>query len=441
MTLRRLLAFWAPLEATWLMMALEGPFLAALIARLEAPKLNLAAYGVALSLAMLVEAPVIMLMSAGTALAADAASYRKLRSFTVVLDGLVTVLMVVALIPTVFHQLSRAMDLPAEIAAHTWTALLLFLPWPAAIGYRRLYQGILIRSGSTRQVAAGTVIRLSTMAGVGAALAWSSSLDGAAVGAASLSAGVVLEAIASRWMARRAVARLLRTQVIEVLGYGDILRFYYPLALTSLLNMGIQPIVTFFLVRGRFPIESLAVLPVVNSLVFLFRTLGLAGQETTIAVLSRRPSDYRIAGRFMRWLAAFASGTLALIALTPVAPLWFQRISGLAPPLAAFATSPSAILSVMPALTAWMCWQRGVLVVGKSTRAVTFSTILEVGGVVLAMMVGNAAGATGIVAAAWALVIGRVAGNVSLVPAVASTAARMLGAGGAPVRSAGSTPA
>ncbi len=38
--------FWLPLAATWIMMAAEGPFLAAVIARLPDPTFNLAAYGV-----------------------------------------------------------------------------------------------------------------------------------------------------------------------------------------------------------------------------------------------------------------------------------------------------------------------------------------------------------------------------------------------------------
>ena len=51
------------MAATWLMMSVEGPFLAAVIARLPLPKFNLAAYGVAFSFALIVEAPIIMLMS------------------------------------------------------------------------------------------------------------------------------------------------------------------------------------------------------------------------------------------------------------------------------------------------------------------------------------------------------------------------------------------
>ena len=63
--------FWSPLAATWVMMALEGPFLAAAIARLPDPKLNLAAHGVAFAIAIVIEAPVMMMMSTSTALARD----------------------------------------------------------------------------------------------------------------------------------------------------------------------------------------------------------------------------------------------------------------------------------------------------------------------------------------------------------------------------------
>ena len=71
--------FWVPLSATWLMMALEGPFLTALIARCVDPKFNLAAHGVAFAFAILVEAPVIMMLGASTALVDGRVSFLRLR--------------------------------------------------------------------------------------------------------------------------------------------------------------------------------------------------------------------------------------------------------------------------------------------------------------------------------------------------------------------------
>ena len=83
--------FWMPLAATWLMMSVEGPYLSALIARLAEPKFNLAAYGIAFSLALIVEAPVIMMMSASTALVKNNQSFRQLRKFNYGLMFLLTI--------------------------------------------------------------------------------------------------------------------------------------------------------------------------------------------------------------------------------------------------------------------------------------------------------------------------------------------------------------
>ena len=141
LSLHRVFRFWVPLAAAWLMMAVEGPFLAAVIARLMEPTYNLAAYGVAYSLALVMEAPVIMFMSASTALARNRLSYIRLRTFTHALNAGVTLAMAFALLPPAFDLLAaRLIGLPPEVASRTHTALLILLPWPAASGWRRRYQ-------------------------------------------------------------------------------------------------------------------------------------------------------------------------------------------------------------------------------------------------------------------------------------------------------------
>ena len=183
--------FWLPLAATWLMMAVEGPFLAAVIARLPDPKFNLAAYGVAFAFAILIEAPVIMIMSASTALVENGPSFKKLRNFTYTLNVGITMVMILVLIPPVFRFIAQGLiGLPDEVARLTYGALVILLPWPAAIGYRRFFQGLLIRSGMTRLVAYGTVVRLSAMLSTALLLNAFTSISGAYLGAAALTAGV-----------------------------------------------------------------------------------------------------------------------------------------------------------------------------------------------------------------------------------------------------------
>jgi len=405
------------------MMGLEGPFLAAVIARLPEPKFNLAAYGVAFAFAILVEAPIIMIMSASTALVEDADGYRKLRNFTYTLNAIITGVMLVVLTPPTFTFIMQDLiGLPDPVARLTHVALLVLLPWPAAIGYRRFFQGLLIRAGLTRLVALGTVIRLSSMAATALVLYGGFSLPGAYVGAAALSVGVCAEALAARLMARGRVRQLLGAPVAEtgtgdLLDYRRIVQFYYPLALTSVLALAVHPMLTFFMGQARFPVESLAVLPVVNSLSFIFRAMGLSYQEVAIALLGKRFEHVDELGRFAIGLALAASLGLALIGFTPLARLWYETISGLSAELTAFAVTPTRILAPIPAFAVLLSFQRAVLVQGRLTRPITAATVIEVGGIVLALLALtqglNMVGAT---AAAVAFVLGRLGGNIYLVP-------------------------
>ena len=417
----RILRFWVPLAGTWLMMACEGPLLTAVIARLADPKPNLAAYGVALAVAMLVEAPVIMLLSASTALVHDLGSFRRLRRFTHGLNVLITALMAVLLVPSLYSVVAGSLlGLPEAVARRTYLALLLLLPWPGAIGYRRFYQGLLIRRGLTRRVAYGTVVRLSTMASTALiATAWGR-LDGAAVGGLALSVGVVAEAVAARLMSWAVVADLVAagerpTADDPTRSLGPLATFYWPLATTSFLGLGIQPLVTFFVGHSRAPIESLAVLPVVNALVFIPRSLALAYQEVGIALMGERGKWYPSLRRFATTLALALGGGLILVAWTPLAGLWFGMVSGLTPELSRFALLPTRILCLFPALTVIQSLQRAVMVCARRTAPVTWATALEVLMVVAVLAVAiTHFHAVGAVAAATALLLGRLAANLSL---------------------------
>ncbi|MCH7564052.1 MAG: hypothetical protein IH968_09525 [Gemmatimonadetes bacterium] len=419
---RYIFFFWLPLAATWAMMALEGPFLAALIARLADPKFNLAAYGVAFALAILIEAPVIMIMSAATALVEDGNSYRKLRNFTYGLSALATGLLLLVLVPPVYRVLtSTVMGLPSEVSELMYGALWFFLPWPGAIGYRRFLQGVLIRSGRTRLVAYGTVIRVLVMAITAIVLYIAFSIPGVWVAAAALGAGVTAEAVAARRMAATTIRALLvqpetNSTGREPLGYRRIAHFYYPLALTSLIGLAAHPMLAFFMSRGLAPIESLAVFPVVHALSFMFRALGLSFQEAAIALLGNDHEHIGELGRFGLWLGLASSAGLGAVAFTPLAGVWFESISGLTPELAAFAVIPTMILVPLPALSVLLSFQRAVLVKGHTTRPITVATTIEVIGIALLFVVlGWGVGLVGVTAAFLAFLGGRVAGNVYLI--------------------------
>jgi Na+-driven multidrug efflux pump len=420
LTYKKIFYFWLPLAATWLMMSVEGPYLAALIARSPQPKFNLAAYGVAYSLALIIEAPIIMIMSASVALVRDEHSFKKLRNYTYSANGLLTLLMLILVIPNVFYFITEDLiGLPAEVSKLTHIATIILIPWPAAIGYRRFYQGLLIKNNLTRRVAYGTITRLSAMSLSALVLYIWGGFDGVVIGATSLSTGVTMEAAASRFMVNGVLKKikLTGTPTQQSLTYKEISKFYYPLALTSLIGLGVQPLVTFFVGQSKMALESLAVLPVVTSFVFIFRAFGLSYQEVIIALVGEKKEGLNLLLKFALILAGILISLLGLFAFTPLADFWFRTVSGLSISLTDFARLPLMIMFFFPALTVLISIQRGVLVNAKNTKPITLGTVIEFLTIVLSLLIFvNYLNLVGAVAATIAFVAGRLASNIYLTP-------------------------
>jgi O-antigen/teichoic acid export membrane protein len=229
-----------------------------------------------------------------------------------------------------------------------------------------------------------------------------------------------MEALASRFMARKLVRDLLNEPeknagAKSTMSYRSLAGFYFPLALTSVLALAIYPLISFFMGKSRLPIESLALLPVINALTFIFRSAGLSFQEAAIALLGQGDNSYRKLRSFALLLGIAASLLLGLISFTPAAFLWFHHISGLTLELTKLAILPIRIMSILPALEVLLAFQRSLLVKGKNTRPITMATAIEVtviAGVLLLAI--SWIHMIGIMAAALAAVSGRLCANVYL---------------------------
>ncbi len=410
-TLKSIYRLWWPLAVTWLMMAVEGPFLAAVIARMGESAVNLAAYGVAYAFGLITEAPVIMLLSASTRLARVRSDYLRLRTFSIVMCSAVTLMLLFLLLPPVFVPLtSHLLGLSADVASHVREAMWLLLPWPAAIGMRRFYQGVLIAHHQPGRVAVGTTTRLLGMT-LAAGLLWSfSGLAGASLGACALSAGVVAEALTTRWLARQAIRLSLRSTdgTVAMRSYAALGRFYLPLAMTPLIGLSVHPVVTFFLGHASRPLESLAIMPVLYALTFVFRALGLSFPEVAIATLQDGVQNRIVVRRFALYLSLALGGGLSLIAFTPLNVFWYATVSGLPSELVALAIMPLQIMALFPALTVAIGYQRALLINAGMTLPVTAATAIEACGIftILALLV-LYSGLPGVTAAAIAYLLGR----------------------------------
>jgi hypothetical protein len=375
--MRRIVQTWWPLAASWLLMAVELPAVSAVVARLANPEINLAAYGgVVFSVSLIIESPIIMLLSASTALSKDWDSYLKLRRFMMRTGALLTLLHVlITFTPLYYVVVVGLIGAPTEIIEPSRIGLMIMTPWTWAIGYRRFNQGVLIRFGHSRSVGFGTLVRLSTdglVLGIGYLIG---NIPGTVVASSAVASGVVSEAIYAGLRVRPVLCNQLRQAppIKQPLTFRTFLDFYTPLALTSLLYLLVQPIGSAALSRMPDALESLAVWPVVSGLIFMLRSLGFAYNEVVVAMLD----EPRMVSSLRRFAALLTTSTTALlltIAATPLAGFWFQRVSALAPPLAMLAHWGLWIALPIPGLTVLQNWYQGTLVHSRHTRDIAGAT-------------------------------------------------------------------
>jgi hypothetical protein len=373
-----ILKVWWPLAASWLLMALEVPAVSAVIARLAAPEVNLAAFGgLVFPLAILVEAPVLMLLGTSTALSRDHASYRRLRAFTSALGAVLTLIhILVVFTPLYFLVAERVMHAPPETVAPARPALMVMVPYAWAVGYRRLSQGLLIRAERSLTVGIGTAVRLLTDVSLLAAGLIAGSVSGAVVAATALIGGVLAEALYAGVCARPCRARLRCLPASSPpLTLSALLRFFLPLALTSLLSLGANSVISAGMGRMPMPLESLAAWPVVTGIMFCVRSLGVSYNEVVVA-LAERAGAYVPLRRFTLGLALFTTLGLVVFVLPPARVLWFEGLSGLSPQLAALAQTSIWLALPLPALAAFFSWFQGLVLHSRHTRCVTEAMIV-----------------------------------------------------------------
>ncbi|HLE51265.1 MAG TPA: hypothetical protein VI755_04350 [Anaerolineales bacterium] len=376
--LARILRTWWPLAVSWLLMGAELPALSAVVARLPNPEINLAAYGgIVFPLALIIESPIIMLLAASTALSKDPDSYQKIRRFMMVSGAILTALhILVAFTPLYTFIVERVLGAPPEIVAPGRIGLMIMTPWTWSIAYRRFNQGVLIRFDHSKAVGLGTAVRLSADLIVLLAGYAIGNIPGIIVATSAVAAGVISEAIYAGIVVRPVLRDELRLAppVEKILTRRSFLDFYFPLVMTSLLTLLVQPIGSAALSRMPQALSSLAVWPVVSGIIFMLRSLGVAYNEVVVALLDEPRSTHSLR-RFTGFLTVGTTLVLLVFAATPLSHLWFEGLSGLNPQLAALAVVGVWVSLPMPGLSVLQSWYQGIILHDRRTRGITEAVV------------------------------------------------------------------
>jgi hypothetical protein len=405
-----LLALWRqflPLSVSDVTMAGSEPLVATTLAHLPDARTHLAGLGVAKAIAIFLESPIIMVLHASNALAGSGPARLALRRLVVGLSTALTAALALLALPPVFHCLAAGlMGVTASVEAAAHAALCLLLAWPAAIGWRRYVQGLLIAGGHGGVVGRAGLGRITVVA-LGLLLGFHAGWPGASVGASALVAGVTAEALfvtVGAW--RRGVLEPPRAEPDPALprDLPAVWRYYRPLASSMLVVWGGRAAMVAIVARAGDAPVALAAWPAAWSLVTVIANATRMVQQLTIRYEATTPRSRLLA--FAASVGALCSVLVLLLAATPAG------LAGLAAFLAHDATLVAAArptvlaCAVIPLLVALQNACQGLLIARGATWAVSRGAWVGVGTGLACAAAAVAGGAPGAAAAAVAMSVG-----------------------------------
>lgn len=363
-------------------MTAEGPIISTAINRLPNEVTMMAAYGIVVSLSVLIESPIINLLATSTALVKDRASYLLVQTFTIHWMILLTIISILVAFTPLFDLIVvDLLDTPTEVARWVLPGMKIMIFWSAAIAWRRFLQGVMIHFGQTRKVAWGTGIRLVATTGTAVSLAVFTDFPGVIIGATALMAGVMAEAtyatIAIRPILKQELAPDQPAAAGDPLTYSALFWFHLPLAATSVLLLLVQPMVTSSLARLPNPVISLAAWPILFQITLMARASALALPEVVIA-LNDKPDSFAPVRRFSFNLTWIITAIMLIFIITPLASFYIFVIQDMTSIVGGLVRSGVVYFLFFPALATIISWLRGLLINKRITKAVNMGMVINV---------------------------------------------------------------
>jgi hypothetical protein len=394
-----------PLSLSDVTMACGDPMMTTTLAYLPDAQVNLAAVGIAKSLAIFFESPIIMILHAANALAGSQDSRKALWRFTLFVGAGLTCLLSLLGLPMIFNFVGVSLlGIPSAMLATVSQVLLLIGGWPFAIAWRRYFQGLLIYHGQSRAVAKASIFRLFTLALVLTG-GFFLPISGGILAGFALISGVIVEAIAVTIFARLSGATIppeIVTQPNLPRNLAQVWKFYLPLANSMMVVWGGRAILISILARAEDATIAIAAWSAAWGLVLVIANSTRMVQQ--IVIKYRQRLRYRQLLNFAISVGAACSSLLLLLSVTPIGDRIVQSFIGNDLTLANSIKPVLLICTIVPLLVALQNAIQGFLVSENRTGQVNISTWLGTGTLLIIATFAINKGMNGAMAAAIAMI-------------------------------------
>lgn len=378
-TIKQLWKEFIPLSLSDMMMAFSDPLMTTTLAHLPAARVNIASLGIVKSLIVFFESPIIMILHASTALSGERQSRKYLARFTVLACILLSLCLLVLGIPLIFSWFgAQVLGLDSKTLEVAGRMLVLMFLWPAVIGWRRFFQGILIQAGKSKSLASASMARISYVLvslGLGFYLSW----EAVTIIGVSLLGSIMVEALIVTYAA-------YSTKAITVHGMArdkqdaapkslkQVFRYYLPLANSMLVVWGGRFLLIAIIARAVDGSIALAVWPASWGVVLLVANATRMVQQVIIKNRSQ------VADGILVWFSlsvgALFSMLLLLIPTSPWGSILLKGFLGNDAALLAGVSPVLVICAIVPFLIALQNALQGFLMSEAKTGSINSATWL-----------------------------------------------------------------
>lgn len=309
-------------------------------------------------------------------------------------------------LPPVFDVVgTRLLAIEGEVLRRSRGVLLWLVLWPAAIGWRRFFQGLLIRHGHGVDVGKAGILRVAIVVAILAAGSFKG-VPGFVLAGVALIGGVLAEAagvtavVFWRGLDRAPDLAACRDLPSDLRGVWG---FYWPLANSMVVAWGGRALLTAVVARAADATVALAAWPAAWGLALLLANATRMVQQVVIRNRSRIEDGMLL--RFALIVGAFCSLVLLGLGVTPLGKSLLAAFSGHDPSLASAIRQVILIVCVVPLLVSLQNAAQGCLISGRRTSRVNAAAWIGTFVLLGTAVVGVKAGLSGSVAAAGAMIL------------------------------------
>ena len=372
-----LIKFFMPMAAMAMIMKASHNIINYALGKTPDTAIALSSYSVAMSLSMMIMAPIWVLSKATTAVAQNKKSAKN--SIRVALQATVLVsaiMILIAYTPLSKFVFTTLMGVSEEIFPHVLAVFKVFILMPILGAIRATHQSFIALRRKTIWLTIGTIIRIISMFVITKAVIGFNLVKGSYIGALILVIGFGIEGLV--WFIKgKSWLKEANNNDEEENSVPKIWILLLPLIIAQLINGFVGTGISAGLNRVPNPELALSSYFLSRTIAWIFLAVSFSASQMVL-VFVKRHDDLQVVKKFVYVLSVVMVALISILAFTPLGEFVYVNILNVEIGLAKLALKSLAVFAFTPPAMFIVEFYQGILIKGRESKKITLCKVLNI---------------------------------------------------------------